>query len=125
MISKKSVMRTTLGTVVAALLSSSPVAADSRSSSASKDRPWSLEDALPDHSSAMRANKADAATDEGPGLGRLPLQSGTGSGSFGFEAETKMKPDKLPDGRPIPGLTPTTEAPSYFGLSVSVPTSGK
>jgi hypothetical protein len=123
MISRKSVTRAGLTAAVAALLSSSPAAADSRSNSGSKGRPWSIEDALPDHSSAMRANKPEVTADEGPGLGRLPLQSGPGS--FGFEAETKMKPDKLPDGRPIPGLTPTTEAPSYFGLSVSVPTSGK
>ena len=123
MISRKTVSLFFFAAAAAALCFSGPVAADSRSNSASKERPWSIEDALPDRSSALRANKADAAADEGPGLGRLPLQSGPGS--FGFEAETKMKPDKLPDGRPIPGLTPTTEAPSYFGLSVSVPTGGK
>ena len=89
-----------------------------------RGRPWSLEDALPDHSSALRANKPDATTDSRPDLGRIPLQSG--AGSFGLETETKVKPNQLPDGRPIPGLQSTArETPSYFGLSLSVPAGGK
>ena len=89
-----------------------------------RGRPWSLQDALPDRSSALGGNKPDVAIAPGPGLGRVPLQSG--AGSFGLETETRVKPDLLPDGHPIPGLQSTArERPSYFGLSLSVPTSGK
>jgi hypothetical protein len=84
-------------------------------------RPWTLEDALPAPSSALRDSRPDVAPKERPSLGRLPLQSG--GGSFGLETENKVKPDHLPDGRPIPGLQPSAREPaSYFGLSLSVPT---
>jgi hypothetical protein len=87
------------------------------------NRPWSIEDALPSDSKALRlapepANKPDAA------LGRIPLKSGPGS--FGFETETQIKPDRLPDGRPVPGFeTSARQNQSYLGLSLSVPTDAK
>ncbi len=84
-------------------------------------RPWSLQDALPNNSSALRASKSEVAPKPGPGLGRVPLQSG--AGSFGFETETKVDPNKLPDGQPVPGPESTSkQSPSYLGLSLSVPT---
>jgi hypothetical protein len=61
-------------------------------------------------------------------LGRLPVRSSSGTGSFGFETETKVKPNQLPDGRTIPGLEAATSAHSnstYLGLSLSVPTGEK
>ena len=88
------------------------------------NRPWALEDALPNNSAAMRRPYEPPAS---PGLGRLPLRSGSGTGSFGFETETKVKPNQLPDGRTIPGLEAATSAHSnstYLGLSLSVPTTG-
>ena len=81
-------------------------------------KPWSIEDALPGNSKAVRAPDAPSPLSN---LGRVPLR--TGAGSFGFETETKYKSDKLPDGRPIPAPPLTKERnTSYFGLSLSVPT---
>jgi len=88
------------------------------------NRPWALEDALPNNSAAMRRQYEPPAS---PGLGRLPVRSGSGTGSFGFETETKVKPNQLPDGRTIPGLEAATSAhpnSTYWGLSLSVPTTG-
>jgi hypothetical protein len=85
-------------------------------------RPWSLEDALPKQSSALRDSKPEKAA--GPGIGRLPIQSGTGS--IGFETETMVKPNELPDGRPVSNLEETArQKPSYLGFSLSVPTDNK
>jgi hypothetical protein len=45
------------------------------------------------------------------------------TGSFGLETETALKPNQFSDGRPTPGLeTVKRQDPSYFGLSLSVPT---
>ena len=86
-----------------------------------KGKPWSIEDALPRNS---RAVPADASTGSSPGLGRVPLQ--TVSGSFGLETENKIKPTEFPDGRPVPGLAPSPHHPTqYLGLSLSVPSHDK
>jgi hypothetical protein len=79
--------------------------------------PWTIQDALPDHSVALRSDTPPAEL----GLGRVPLRSG--QGSFGFETETHVK------------TSPTTVIPSlqaneskirpFMGLSLSVPTSDK
>jgi hypothetical protein len=78
-------------------------------------RPWTIQDALPDRSVALRPDPPSTE----PGLGRVPLRSG--QGSFGFETETRVK------------TSPTTVIPSlqaneskirpFMGLSLSVPTS--
>ena len=48
------------------------------------------------------------------------------SGTFGLETETKVKSTEFPDGRRAPGAETTTQRPpSYFGLSISVPTNDK
>jgi hypothetical protein len=48
------------------------------------------------------------------------------SGTFGLETETKVKSAEFPDGRPAPGVETTQHRPpSYFGLSISVPTNDK
>ncbi len=55
-------------------------------------------------------------------FGRIPLESG----SLGFETETRLKANEFPDGRRIPGLDHThRHTPTYFGLSLSVPTESK
>ena len=97
-----------------------PKGAAPKRASESQNRPWSLEDALPKGSSALP--QSEPAKGTGAGLGRVPLQSG----SFGFETETMVKTDRLPDGRRIPGTEANTRPdPSYLGLSLSVPTHDK
>ncbi|MEW6453365.1 MAG: hypothetical protein AB1490_22135 [Pseudomonadota bacterium] len=78
--------------------------------------------------SAHRANNTHAAAKETPRakpseLGRIPLESG----SFGISTDTKMKMYQTPDGNRIRGLDgamTSTREPTYFGLSLSVPTTG-
>ena len=54
----------------------------------------------------------------------MPLQNGPGT--FGLETESKVKSTEFPDGRRVPGAETTTQRPpSYFGLSISVPTNDK
>lgn len=94
--------------------------ADSR-----QTRPWSIEDALPKNSSAIPARKPVVSTVTAPDLGRVPLK--TGPGSFGFTADTAIKPHEYPDGRPVPGsdthaVVRTRKPGSFLGLSLSVPT---
>lgn len=97
-------------------------------------RPWSLDDALPANSPAAQSHETKTAPaakrslskseSNKPELGRLPL--GNGAGSFGVETETKVKTTAFPDGRPAPGVESTQRRPpSYFGLSISVPTTDK
>jgi hypothetical protein len=96
-------------------------------------KPWSLDDALPSNSPAAQsqepkpapaAKRTSNSEAEKRGLGRLPLSSGPGS--FGIETETKVKTTAFPDGRPAPGVESTQRRPpSYFGLSISVPTTEK
>jgi hypothetical protein len=85
------------------------------------EKPWTLENALPDHSSSLR--QYDFPTPQ-PKIGRVPLQSGPGT--VGFETETKTNAYRTPDGRTIPGLEAAENRPSsYVGLSLSVPTNDK
>jgi hypothetical protein len=85
------------------------------------EKPWTLENALPDHSAAMRQYDYTPPQSK---FGRVPLQSG--AGTVGFETETKTNAYKTPDGRTIPGLEATeSRSNSYMGLSLSVPTSDK
>jgi hypothetical protein len=87
------------------------------------NKPWSLEDALPDNSPAARDRLKEVPAAK-PQLGRLPLQNGPGT--IGFETETKVKPTELPDGRKTPGADTTPHRPpTYLGLSISVPTIDK
>jgi hypothetical protein len=113
---------------------SSAAAAQAKPSSL---KPWSLDDALPENSPAAQARRAKAAPvvkptklepakpeSAKPELGRVPLRSGPGT--FGLETETKVKSTEFPDGRPAPGVETTQHRPpSYFGLSISVPTTDK
>jgi hypothetical protein len=93
---------------------------NSRTPAAQRQQEWTLQDALPDHSPAMRQYEPQTK----PGLGRVPLQSGPGS--FGFETENKVKPLHTPDGRIIPGLDGNAgRSSSYLGLSLSVPSTDK
>jgi len=102
------------------------------SAATTQTKPWSLDDALPDNSPAAQARRAKTVTaikpaklePAKPELGRVPLRSG--SGTFGVETETKVKSTEFPDGRPAPGVETTPRRPpSYFGLSISVPTTDK
>jgi hypothetical protein len=87
-------------------------------------KPWSIEDALPDNSPAARERIKETPAPAKPALGRVPLQNSPGT--FGLETETKMKSTEFPDGRRAPGVETTTHRPpSYFGLSISVPTNDK
>jgi hypothetical protein len=94
-------------------------------------KPWSLDDALPTNSPAAQSRNAKPASpaksnvskanSAKPDLGRLPLSGG--AGSFGVETETKLKSTEFPDGRHVPGVDSSRhQPPSYFGLSISVPT---
>ena len=47
-----------------------------------------------------RARPVAKGPAESPGLGRVPVENF----SFGLETSTKLKPDKLPDGSPVPGM---------------------
>jgi len=90
--------------------------------SESQRKEWSLEDALPSRRSGDARGTRDVPTISTPQLGRIPLESGT----FGFETETRVKSNELSDGRRVPGLeTDKRDPPSYFGLSLSVPTHNK
>jgi hypothetical protein len=80
---------------------------------------WTLDDALPKGSSAASERYATPTIDQ---FGRVPLQQGT----FGLDTATRPKANELSDGRRIPGLEGEThKSPSYFGLSVTVPTDDK
>jgi hypothetical protein len=87
---------------------------------AAAPEPWTLEHALPGGpNGARRATQREVPTLSSPRLGRIPLETG----SFGIETETQLKPNQFYDGRPTPGLeTVKNNEPSYFGLSLSVPT---
>jgi len=88
-----------------------------------QQKPWSLEDALPDRQpKTARARASDIQGASKSPLGRIPLEQG----SFGFETESKFKPNEFGDGRRVPGQeTVKRQEPSYFGLSLSVPTNNK
>lgn len=95
----------------------------SSSKTSSSNKPWSLEDALPDNSPAARDRLKETPAAK-PQLGRVPLQNGPGT--IGFETETKVKSTELPDGRKTPGADTTPHRPpTYLGLSISVPTHDK
>ena len=84
-------------------------------------RPWTLQDAMPDHSASMRQYDTRQAS---PGIGRVPLQSGPGT--VGFETKTQVNPNQAPDGATIRGQDATAaRSSSYVGMSLSVPTSDK
>jgi hypothetical protein len=84
-------------------------------------RPWTLEDAMPDHSASMRQYDPRPAS---PGMGRVPLQSGPGT--VGFETKTQVNPNQTPDGATIRGQDATAaRSSSYVGMSLSVPTDNK
>ena len=87
-------------------------------------KPWSLRDALPDNRYSAKKWTDNLPTVSEPQFGRVPLERG--QGSFGFESETSIKPNQLYDGQPTPGLeTVKRDPPSYFGLSLSVPSNNK
>ena len=80
-------------------------------------RPWTLQDAMPDHSASMRQYDTRPAA---PPIGRVPLQSGPGT--LGFETKTQVNPNQTPDGATIRGQDAATGRPSsYMGMSLSVP----
>jgi hypothetical protein len=82
---------------------------------------WTLQDALPSDSTAVRAPVGETPKERSP-FGRIQLDTG----SVGVETEPKFKDNTFADGRKVPGLeTDKRNAPSYFGLSLSVPTSDK
>jgi hypothetical protein len=84
-------------------------------------RPWTLQDAMPDHSASMRQFDPQPPS---PGIGRLPLQSR--AGSVGFETKTQVNPNQTPDGATIRGQEATAaRSSSYLGMSLSVPTDDK
>jgi hypothetical protein len=83
-------------------------------------RPWAIEDALPDKSSAL--NSSATPTPPPPELGRIPWQNGT----LGVETKSQVNPYELPDGGRIRGTELTTQnKPSYLGLSLTVPSHDK
>ena len=86
-------------------------------------QPWLL-DPVDDAATGrrVRMKTPKPATEPGPGLGRVPLQSG----SFGLETDTQLKAYQFPDGRNVldKGIKNASQ-PSYFGLSVTVPTDSK
>ena len=73
---------------------------------------WSIQDALPRESRAVRA----PVPERGP-LSRVPLEGG-GGGSLGFDSISDSKP---PPGQEVYGQRAT----SYVGMSLSVPSLNK
>ena len=72
-----------------------------------------------------QAAKKDVPRIQPSQLGRVPVDSQ--GATFGFSSETKMKAYETPDGQRIRGMDhaiTSSRAPSYFGLSLSVPTTG-
>ena len=61
-------------------------------------RPWTLQDAMPDHSASMRYPPENTGE---PGLGAFRCGRGR---EHSAATETKTKADQLPDGRSIPSL---------------------
>lgn len=82
-------------------------------------RSWSIEDALPDKSSAL--NAPSTGKPQQTEFGRIPLHTGT----LGIETKSQVNSYELPEARRIPSLENLHSKPSYLGLSLSVPTSGK
>ena len=71
----------------------------------------------------LQAAKKDVPRIESKPLGRVSVDN-QGS-TFGFSSETKMKAYETPDGQRIRGMDhqmTNNRQPSYFGLSLSVPT---
>jgi hypothetical protein len=78
---------------------------------------WTIRDALPDHSKVARP--APTPTASGSDFGRLQLDTG----SVGLQTQTLVREGYFEDGRRVPGLeTEKRNTPSYFGLSLSLPT---
>ena len=74
---------------------------------------------MPDHSPSMRQSDNRPTS---PGMGRVPLQSG----SVGFETKTQVNPLQTPDGATIRGQEATAgRSSSYLGMSLSLPTDSK
>ena len=116
-------------TVRAASKPTKPVAAQNTKTTAktsvkppeAQGRPWTLEDAMPNHSASMRQYDTRPAS---PSIGRVPLQSGPGT--VGFETKTQVNPNQTPDGATIRGQDATAaRSSSYLGMSLSVPTDDK
>jgi hypothetical protein len=81
---------------------------------------WTLNDALPRDSKARVVDTPQASPLSN--LGRLNLDTG----SVGIQTESQFKEGHFSDGRRVPGLeTVKRDQPSYFGLSLSVPTHDK
>ena len=81
---------------------------------------WTIENALPDHSAAMRQYEPPPT----PQIGRVPLR--TGPGTIGFESDRRTNPYQTPDGATIRGQEALADrSSSYAGVSWSVPTSDK
>lgn len=83
---------------------------------ASSGQSWSIEHALPGRPASQTRDVPQISS---PNLGRVPLDTG----SFGIETKSQFKQNEFSDGRTIPGLETTKrQEPSYFGLSLQVPT---
>ena len=80
-----------------------------------------LED--PRDSAAARRQRGATEPSETPvrGLGRAAI----GNAKIGFETETKVKSDRLPDGRVVPGMDQNMREgdPRFLGLSLTLPNS--
>jgi len=102
-----------------------PRAVSGQSNAVAPDgKPWSIEDALPNHRPSAVQRQTDVPTVSRPSIGRVPVEGGTGT--FGLATDTKVKSNELSDGRRVPGLEADTRNPSsYLGLSLSVPTNDK
>jgi hypothetical protein len=84
---------------------------------------WTLDDALITRRSShsLTPTSSGTVTERAP-IGRVQVQGGT----FGIETESKFRDNQFSDGRRVPGLETEKRAqPSYFGLSLSVPTTDK
>jgi hypothetical protein len=80
---------------------------------------WTLDDALLNPRSGAARPANDVPTPAKPLFGRIQLDTGT----VGFETESMVKDNRFSDGRRVPGLeADKRNDPSYFGLSLSMPT---
>jgi len=102
---------------------STPARGDKKSATASA-KPADAAAPRPTSASPHDAKKEVPRIQSNP-LGRVTVD-GQGS-TFGFSAETKMNMYATPDGQRIRGMDhqmTNSRQPNYFGLSLSVPTTG-
>ena len=98
-----------------------PVAAPKRATASAPARPAAARSAAPEteRNRAVSDNARPIPREQPAALGRISIPGG----SLGYESETQIKAYDMSDGRRVPGYENIQRNdPSYFGLSLRVPT---